>query len=162
MTWLIVLGIVLASVAVFVLVLPWMRRQQSGWARRFIDWIEPFELRWWKKSETVLFSKALEWTGIVTFVLDILIRVTGFIADLDPLMLAPLMPQHSEYIGPALYAIGLVNRMLRERTTKPTELVAVPSNAPVEVQVAVEQAASMNAVAVQIVQDAKASGAIKS
>lgn len=134
----------------------WLK--SKPWAQGFFAWVEPIELALFKKSETILVARLLSFLGVV---LTILTQISSI--DLSPLM--PFVPD--EY---ALYAhvafnsipllitgLGAVVEWLRNRTTKPIELVAVAErDITPEVADAIGAADSAKVEAVAVVEAAKA------
>lgn len=139
------LVLIVALAFLYALVLrPWLK--QKAWAKRFFDWIEPFEIALFQKSETILVGRLL-WVGsaFVTFYDGIAAFAKSL--DLTPLTTRALdflhIPQDmrsltmTSFIG----ALGLLINWLRKRTTKPVELVAAPeATATPEVKVALAAA----------------------
>lgn len=118
----------------------WLK--SKPWAAGFFSWIEPVELALFKKSETILFARL----KIVTGALLALLTNLGTI-DITPAL--PLVPERWQgYVRAAfnfmpllLSLVGWMDESLRNKTTKPIELVAVPAAAVTpEVAVAIAQA----------------------
>lgn len=128
----------------------WLKRQP--WAAGFFRAIEPVEIALYKKSETVLFARIKVLTGVV---LTLLTQLGG--ADFTPVL--PYIPE--AYRGLAQFGInllpmfitlvGIMDERLRNTTTKPLELVALPESKPlppaVAEAVAVAEQAKAEAVA---------------
>ena len=103
----------------------WLK--SKSWAAPFFVWIEPIELALYKKSETILVARL---KVIVGAVLTLLTQIGSI--DLTPLI--PFVPErHQPYVNFAINllpllisALGLIDEKLRNGTTKPIELVAVP------------------------------------
>jgi hypothetical protein len=135
MFWLII--ILTIFVAVWVLWLrPYLRDKPS--AAWFFHLIEPVEIALWSKSESVLWARWLQFLGIASAGL-------AFAGSFDPMTLIFLVPDEWRWIllgvpPAALFLNGVIQKMLREGTTKPLELVAVPDSAPIEVKEAVVKA----------------------
>lgn len=97
------------------------------WAQGFFAFVEPIEIKLFKKSQTILFARLKILSGIV---LTMLTQI-GTI-DLTPLM--PFVPDKYEgavrvafnLLPLVITAIGWMDESLRNKTTKPLELVAVP------------------------------------
>jgi len=133
---------------------PWLK--QKAWAKPFFDWIEPIEIALFKKSETILFARLQVFIGLLlTFLTQ-----AGQI-DLTPIM--PLVPdQYESYLRIAfnlipltLSALGAINEWLRNRVTKPIELVAVKESAvPEDVKAAIALADAAKEQAVESVKAA--------
>ncbi len=137
----------------------WLK--SKPWAAGFFAWIEPFEIFLFKKSETILFARIKILTGLLLTVLTQIGEI-----DLSPFM--PFVPEaYQHYVNAAVNALPLIisvmgwaDERLRNTTTKPIELVAVPDKvvaASEKLTVAVENADAAKAVAVQaVVAEAKA------
>lgn len=106
----------------------WLR--SKSWAQGFFAWIEPIEIALFKKSETILMGRIL-WVGglFVTFYDSVAV----FASSLD---LTPVTTRVFDTVGVpadmrglvmsgAITALGLIINWLRQRTTKPLELVAI-------------------------------------
>lgn len=137
----------------------WLKRQ--SWAQGFFAWIEPLEIALYQKSETMLLGRLTWFAGLLVTLYD---GAAVFFQSLD---LTPVttrifdalsVPQDLRgVVGAAsLTALGLMITWLRKRTTKPLEVVAVPSTAPPAVAQAVAQVEVSNAIAVAVATDAKA------
>jgi hypothetical protein len=109
----------------------WLK--SKPWAQPFFAWVEPIEIVLFKKSQTILFARLLSGLGVV---LTMLQQFNG--VDLTPIL--PLVPenyQHFLTLGvnclPLLItAIGWMVEKLRNATSKPLELVAVPDKVVAE------------------------------
>lgn len=122
-------------VAVLLLYALWGRDwlKTKPWAVGFFAWVEPIEIVLFKKSETILAGRTLQGLG---YVLSILQQVNGI--DFTPIL--PFVPeQYRGYVNAAIgamplliSAIGAMIELLRNRTTKPIELVAVPDKVVAE------------------------------
>lgn len=155
--FLIVLAVLAASLLWYALVgREWLKTKP--WAQGFFEWAEPIEIALFKKSETILFARLKVVTG---FILTILTQIGAI--NLAPFM--PFVPEKYQTwvtiavncIPMLLSIIGVIDEWLRNRTTKPIELVAVPeATAPPEVKAAIAQADAAKAEAVAVVQEAKA------
>lgn len=150
----------LILLAVLVLAVVWYAAygrewlKAKPWAAGFFAAIEPLEILLFKKSETILFARLKIVTGAV---LTLLTMLGGI--DLTPLM--PFVPE--KYHGlfqmginllPMLITfVGMMDERLRNTTTKPLELVALPETQPVspEVAAAVEMADAAKVQAVAVV-----------
>ena len=124
---------VLVILAIFVSLILWYAiigrswLKSKSWSAGFFVWIEPIEIRIFRKSETILFARLKILTGLV---LTLLTQI-GTI-DLTPLM--PFVPDKYETMVRAgfnllpliITAVGWMDESLRNSTTKPLELVAVP------------------------------------
>lgn len=129
---------------------PWLK--SKPWAAGFFAWVEPIELVLFKNSETILFAR-------LKFVSGILLMLMTQLGTID---LTPIMPYIPEAyrglvqfflnLSPlALTMLGAIDERLRNGTTKPLELVAIPSTAvlppKVEQAIAVAEQAKFEAVA---------------
>jgi hypothetical protein len=103
----------------------WLK--SKPWTQGFFAWIEPIEIALYKKSETILLARAKVFIGVLLTVLTYLGTI-----DLTPLM--PFVPDKYEaYVHAAfnlipltLSLLGLVDERLRNQTTQPIEITAVP------------------------------------
>lgn len=149
--------IVAALIAVWVIwVRPWMR--DKPWAAGFFAAIEPYEITLWKKSETLFWERSKH---VLAVVLALLPQIGAF----DPTPFIGFIPEDQRWwvilIPSACLALdGLVGEMLRNRTTKPVEVVALPEDKPPEVAAAVARAEAATDRAVVAVETAKAQGAV--
>lgn len=145
--WLIVA--VLISTLIYVMIRPWLKEQP--WAVPFFKWIEPIEIALYKKSETILFARLKMLTGV-------LLTLMTTIGTVDVSAVLPLLPEKHRGIVQAVISLtpmlisvlGLMDERLRNTTTKPLELVALPENKPlplaVEMAVQVADQAKVEAV----------------
>lgn len=100
------------------------------WAAGFFAWVEPVEIALFRKSPTILFARLKMVTGLL---MTYLAQVGSI--DLSPWM--PFVPEkYQPYVNAAvnsvplvLFLVGAADEWLRNRTTKPIELVAVPDKA---------------------------------
>jgi len=143
--------IVAALVAVYVV---WVRKwlKTKAWAQGFFAWVEPIELFLFSKSETILWARLKQFTGVLlTFLTSM-----GAI-DITPLM--PFVPDAYEGMFRAVFnliplvitLVGIVDEKLRRDTTKPLALVAIPEKditPAVAEAIAVAEVAKVEAVAV--------------
>lgn len=126
MTVLIVLAVITALLLWYAIAgRRWLKTKP--WAEWFFAAIEPAEIAIFKKSETILFARLLSGLGVIlTFLTQI-----GSI-DITPLI--PFVPAKYTVIVQGAYSclpliisfMGMIVEWLRNRTTKPIELVAVP------------------------------------
>jgi hypothetical protein len=130
------------------------------WAQGFFAWIEPIEIVLFKKSETVLFGRLLQFLGVV---------LTGLIwvGSIDITPIIPLVPEKYQlylqvamsFMPQVLNGLGAIVERLRNQTTKPLELVAVPDKVIAETPRLAEAVAMADATkieAVAVVVEAKA------
>lgn len=109
----------------------WLK--SKPWAQGFFAWIEPIEIRLFKKSETILFARL----KVVTGILLTLLTQLGTI-DLTPLM--PFVPEKYQVWVHAVFNllpliisfVGWMDESLRKTTTLPIEVVAVPDKVVAE------------------------------
>lgn len=129
---LIVLGFVIAVVLWYALHgREWLKTKT--WADGFFEFIEPVEIFIYKKSETILVARSLQLLGAILT----LLTWVGSI-DITPIM--PLVPdKYQPYVHAAmsfmplvLNGLGAIVERLRNHTTKPLELVAVPDKVVAE------------------------------
>lgn len=103
----------------------WLK--SKAWAQGFFAFVEPIEIALFKKSETILFARLKIAAGLLLTLLTQLGTI-----DLTPLM--PFVPDQYEGIVRTAFnmlplvitAIGWMDESLRNKTTKPLELVAIP------------------------------------
>ena len=137
---------------------PWLKTK--AWAKPFFAWVEPLEITLFKNSETILFARLKVLTGVLLAVLTYIGTV-----DLTPLM--PFIPAawqpHAQAILnllPLLISlVGLADERLRYTTTKPVELVALPTESkplPPQVAIAVADAEMAKETAVEVVKQREA------
>jgi hypothetical protein len=159
MTILIILAILTALLLWYALQgRAWLKTKP--WADSFFAWIEPVEIALFKKSETLLVARLLSFLGVIlTFLTQI--------GSIDVTPIIPFVPEKyamSVQIGfgclPLLISgLGFIVERLRNLTTKPIELVAVPDKVVAESQKLTEAVAMADATkveAVQAVAEAKA------
>lgn len=136
MKTMLVIAAVLAVVLLYVLARPWLKAQP--WAARFFAWVEPLEIKLFKKSETILWARAKMVTGLLLTALTMLGGI-----DLSPIM--PYIPEAHQglvkfamnLLPMALTLVGMIDEKLRNTSTKPLELVALPESTPLPPQVAI-------------------------
>ncbi len=155
-------ALLLGALAAVVLVLVWYAAfgrewlKAKPWAEGFFAAIEPWEISLYKKSETILFARLKIVTGLLLSLLTML-------GGIDMTAITPFVPsQHQGKVNLvvnllplAISLVGWLDEHLRNGTTKPLELVAVPDTKPVPVVVAdaVEVAEVTKVVAVAVVKD---------
>lgn len=149
-----------ALAALIALYAVWLRplMRKTTWGVAFLDYVEPIERVLWWKSETILWARL----KIVSGLLLTLLTQLGTL-DITPLM--PLVPEAYQGVIKVLWnmlplvvtAMGWIDERLRKDTTKPLEIVAMRTDAPVEVKLAAQEAALATA---QAVETAKESGAV--
>lgn len=149
----ILLGLTVAAIAWWALYgRAWLKAQPWEWSKRYFAWIEPLEISIYKKSETILLARTKMALGVTLTVL------TQFrLIDLTPLW--PIVPdQYEFYIQTAfnllpllITLLGWMDERLRNTSTKPIELVALPDNLPPELEAKVAEADALKAEAVKAV-----------
>lgn len=134
----------------------WLK--SKPWAKGFFAAIEPIEIALFKKSETILFARLKMLVGATLTILT-------FIGSIDITPLMPFVPDQYEEIVRALFnllpltitLVGLADQSLRNTTTKPIELVAIPEkDITPRVAEAIAMADSTKDEAVAVVTQAKA------
>jgi hypothetical protein len=106
----------------------WLK--SKPWAQGFFAWIEPIEIKLFKKSQTILFARLKIVSGLILTMLT----QAGTI-NLTPLM--PFVPeQYQAYVNVAvnclplaLSLMGWIDEALRNKTTAPLEIVALSDKA---------------------------------
>ena len=137
----------------------WLKSKE--WSQGFFAWIEPVEIALYKKSHTILIARLKMLSGVI---LTTLTQIGAI--DLTPIM--PFVPDKYEpYVRAAfnllplvLTLMGAVDEKLRNATTKPIELVAIPEKTVAEnpeLAAVIEVAEIAKAEAVQVVVEARAS-----
>jgi hypothetical protein len=134
---------------------PWLRNQP--WACDFFLWIEPIELHLYKKSEGILWARWQQFLGLV-------ITSVGVFGGIDYTWLAFWTPDYIDPLLPLIPTIlnvtGTIAERLRNDTTKPLEVVALPQEKPAEVAAVVAKVEAANEQAKEVVKEAKAEGAM--
>jgi hypothetical protein len=122
------------------------------WAQKFFEVIEPVEIFIYKKSETILVARSLQGLGAILTVLT-------WIGSIDITPIMPLVPEkYQPYVHAAmsflpmvLNVLGAIVERLRNQTTKPLELVAVPDKVVAETPRLAEAVAMADATKVEAV-----------
>jgi len=122
------------------------------WAQGFFEFIEPVEIFIYKKSETILVARSLQFLGAILTLLT-------WIGSIDITPIMPLVPEkYQPYVHAAmsflplvLNALGAIVERLRNQTTKPIELVAVPDKVVAETPRLAEAVAMADATKVEAV-----------
>jgi hypothetical protein len=154
--FLVVAAVIVAVVLWYALVgRPWLK--SKSWAQGFFAAVEPIEIALYKKSETILWAR-----------LKMLIGATlAFLTTMGSIDVTPIMPLVPDAYQAAVHTainllpllitvVGMVDEKLRNTTTKPLELVAVPDKAvPPAVVIALARADIAKAAAVVAVAEAK-------
>jgi hypothetical protein len=131
----------------------WLK--QKEWAKPFFDWIEPIEIKLWKKSESILFARIMMLVGIIPVVAQQLQLFNM------PEILALIPEAYRGYLMLIFLVCGLIVEFNRRTTTEPLAITALPEKAiPPEVKEAVKQADEAKAEAVAVVAEAKAEGKV--
>lgn len=132
MTTLIILSLITALLLWYALQgRDWLK--SKPWAQPFFAWVEPIEIVLFKKSQTILFARLKIVSGLILMGLTQAGKI-----DLTPFM--PLVPeQYQFYVNTAVNSLpavlslmGWFDELLRNKTTKPLELVAVPDKVVAE------------------------------
>lgn len=107
----------------YTLARPWLK--SKAWAAKWFATVEPLEIAFFKKSETILFARLKTVTGVALA----LLTQAGSV-DLTPL-LPFLKEEHRAWVATAigllplvLSALGMIDEYLRKQTTKPLAEVA--------------------------------------
>lgn len=135
----------------------WLKKQT--WTVTFFSWIEPIEIRLWRKSETILMSRLMSIGSAVLTVHD---SIAVFASSLDwtPVtgrILAAVPPDlRTLVVSGALAVFGYGIEHLRKATTKPLELVELPEVMEPKVAAAVAAAEASKEKAVAVVETAAA------
>ncbi len=148
---LIALAVIVGLIALYVV---WLRplMKRTAWGQAALDKIEPIERVLWKNSESILWARVKMALGVVL----------ASMASLGAIDLTPLLPFLPEKYLPIAHAIigalpmliavdGLIGEKLRNGVTKPIEIVAMRTDAPVEVKVAAAEADAVTKQAVEAV-----------
>jgi len=153
------LAYAVAALAILLVVYAlWLRSwlQAQPWAAPFFAWVGPIERALFKKSKTILFARLKIIVGVGLTVLTQMGTL-----DLTPMM--PFIPE--QYHGVAQVAfnllpllisvMGMADERLRNATTQPIELVALPDDKelPMQVRIAVAEAAMAKETAVAVVKE---------
>ena len=115
----------------------WLRAQP--WAANFFSWIEPVEIKLFRKSVSLLWARFLQFIGVF---LTLISSLGAF--DLSPVFV--YLPDKYKWVPAMLPLIisvaGVIQENLRRFTSKPLELVEVSEKelAKPEVAVAIETA----------------------
>ena len=102
----------------------WLKTK--SWGQRFLSWVEPAEIFIFRKSETILVARSLQGLGAILTLLT-------WIGQIDITPILPLVPEKYAGVVQAAFSflplvlngLGAIVERLRNRTTKPIELVAV-------------------------------------
>lgn len=110
----------------------WLHDRPWPWSQRYFEWIEPLEIFFYRKSETLLLGRWLMLGGT-------LIPVLESVQLLNIPELIELLPVNWVKWAPLVFTlIGIVVEIMRRNTSKPLEVVELPTvgNTP-EVNIAV-------------------------
>jgi nitrate reductase gamma subunit len=151
MTILIAVAVIAVLIAFYVV---WLRPRMkaTAWGQAFLSKIEPMERILYWKSETMLWSRFKVFFGTV---------MTTLVA-VDWNSVAPLIPEKYRSLVLVLPTIfvaldGLMGEKMRRETTQPLEVVAMRTDAPVELKL---EAAEAKLKTAQTVEAIKASEAV--
>jgi hypothetical protein len=133
----------------------WLK--SKPWAQGFFELVEPVEIFIYKKSETILVARSLQFLGAILT----LLTWVGSI-DITPIM--PLVPEKYQpyvhagmsFLPLVLNGLGAIVERLRNKTTKPIELVAVPDKVVAETPKIAEAIATADAAKVEAVAEVEA------
>jgi len=133
----------------------WLK--SKPWAQGFFELVEPIEIFIYKKSETILVARSLQFLGAILT----LLTWVGSI-DITPIM--PLVPEKYQpyvhagmsFLPLVLNGLGAIVERLRNKTTKPIELVAVPDKVVAETPKIAEAIATADAAKVEAVAEVEA------
>jgi hypothetical protein len=128
----------------------WLK--SKPWAHGFFEFIEPVEILLFKKSETLIVARTLQALGAILTALT-------WIGNIDITPILPLVPEKYTAIVQAVFSflplvlngLGAIVERLRNQTTKPLELVAVPDKVVAETPKLAEAVAMANATKVEAV-----------
>lgn len=156
-TLLVILLITLAVMIWVAWARPWLKAKPWPWAQAFFAWIEPYEIKLWRKSETLLWARFKMALGMLV---SALLQLGAI--DLSPVV--PFLPESLQKWYPLIPLLvtvaGFVDEKLRRDTTKPLDLVAVPETTPLPPAVAeaLEAVETIKKDAVAVVKEAKKEG----
>lgn len=130
----------------------WLKAKTWPWSVRYFQFIEPYEILLYKKSETLLWARFRMLWGTVFSLVN---NLAG--TDLTPIL--SLVPEKYQWIAgafinclPLLVSfLAWIDQRMRETSSMPTELVAVPDNPPIEVAIAVERFESAKREAIAVI-----------
>lgn len=122
------------------------------WAEGFFATVEPVEIFLFKKSETLIVARTLQGLGAILTALTWLGSI-----DITPIL--PLVPEKYAAIVQAVFSflplvlngLGAIVERLRNRTTKPIELVAVADSVVAENPIVAETIAKADELKVEAV-----------
>jgi hypothetical protein len=147
------LAFVAAFVAIYALWLrPWMRTRL--WAQGFFVLIEPVEILFWRKSETILWNRLLMLMGALPPILEQLEKLN------IPALQGLVPEKYQGWWTLTFTVIGIIGEYQRRDTTKPLEVVALPVDMPPAVAAAVARAEVANATVVAAVAVAVEKGTV--
>ena len=151
MKFLLPIALIVAVILVYAL---WGRDwlKAKPWAAPFFEWVEPIEVRLFKKSETVLVARTLSILGPVLTLLTQLGTV-----DITPLM--PFVPDEHQGLVQFVWnllpltitGLGMIVEKLRNNTTVPIEIAALPDKALAEKPAVAEVVAKLQDVKAEAV-----------
>lgn len=131
---------------------PWLR--DKPWAAGFFAKIEPFEIAFYKKSESILWARFLQFVGL-------LVPFLQFVGAIDITPYAAIIPDGwGPYLMLVVFVCGAIGAALRKDTTKPLEVAALPEDKPPELAAAVSRAEAATDRAVVAAETAKATGTV--
>jgi hypothetical protein len=97
---------------------PWLR--DKSWAAGFFARIEPVEITLWKKSESILWARFLQVVGL-------LVPLLQFVGAVDITPYLAIVPEgYAPYLLLVVFVAGQIGERLRNDTTKPLDVIALP------------------------------------
>lgn len=158
MITLVILSIITLALLLYAIVIrDWMK--SKPWAQGFFSVVEPIEIILFKKSETILAARTLQFLGgTLTFL--------TWIGSIDITPILPLVPDKYVEVVKAFFSclplalnlLGAMFERLRNTTTKPVDLVALPDKVVAEnprIAEAVAMAETTKAEAVSVIAQVK-------
>jgi hypothetical protein len=146
MKWILLTTIIV--IAWTALIRPWLRKKPGAQWFFNLPLVEWIEIHVYKKSETIAWARYLTALGTV---MTMIANIDQSSAQMMIQMFEPVLPERfkgvATFIPMIISMAGLIAEWQRRDTTKPLEVVALPSDAPVEVKAAVAEADSANRVA---------------
>lgn len=160
MTTLIVLAVITGIILWYALHgRDWLK--SKPWAQGFFEFIEPVEIFIYKKSETILVARSLQFLGAILTLLT-------WIGSIDITPIMPLVPEKYQpyvhagmsFLPLVLNGLGAIVERLRNQTTKPLELVAVPDKVVAETPGLAQTIAKADEIKVEAVAETKVAVAV--
>lgn len=153
------LAIVLVVIAIWVVGgRAWLKDKPWAWSKWWFALIEPFEITFYRKSETILKARTMQVTGLLLSALTAL-------GQIDLSLFVPFLPEGWAWVSlltpiiPLLISVvGWMDEQMRKDTKTPLEIVELPddkSALPAPVIEAVAQAEATKEIAVAAVKEAE-------